>query len=155
MSQAAHELSISRFIDAPPAIVWRCWTDHLAEWWTPKPWTCRIDAMELRAGGRSAVTMFGPDGEESAMEGVYLEVVPERRIVFTDAFTAGWQPAGPFMVGIVELEPEGSGTRYTGRARHWTEEAMRQHQEMGFEQGWSRVADQLAALAESMVAKAA
>jgi hypothetical protein len=41
------------------------------------------------------------------------------------------------MIGIWSIEPEGSGTRYTASARHWTEEAMRQHQEMGFIQGWS------------------
>ncbi len=137
------ELSVSRLIHAPPAIVWRAWADHLADWWCPRPWRCRVDAMELRPGGRSAVTMFGPDGEESSHEGVYLEVVPERRIVFTDAFLAGWVPQGPFMVGIIDFAPEGKGTRYTARARHWSEETLRRHEAMGFYEGWGKVAEQL------------
>jgi len=66
----------------------------------------------------------------------------------TDAITADLQPAGAFMIGIWELEPEGTGTRYTARARHWTDEAMNQHKAMGFEQGWAVCMDQLAALCE-------
>ena len=58
-------------------------------------------------------------------------------------------PAGPFMIGFWEIAPEGDGTRYTARARHWTEEAMQQHQEMGFVEGWGVCADQLAAICEA------
>jgi len=53
------------------------------------------------------------------------------------------------MVGFWEIAPEGSGTRYTGRAKHWTAEAMKQHQEMGFKEGWGTVAEQLKALCEA------
>ena len=103
--------------------------------------------MELRTGGRSAITMYGPAGEVMPNEGIYLEVVPERRIVFTDAFRGDWQPAGPFMVGFFEFEPRGAQTLYRGRARHWTREAMEQHRAMGFEQGWGTVAAQWEAVA--------
>jgi uncharacterized protein YndB with AHSA1/START domain len=58
------------------------------------------------------------------------------------------------MVGIFEIEPDGGGTRYRATARHWTAEAMENHREMGFEQGWSAVAEQLAGLAEGMPADA-
>jgi uncharacterized protein YndB with AHSA1/START domain len=51
------------------------------------------------------------------------------------------------MVGIFEIEPDGGGTRYRASARHWTQEAMEEHRQMGFEQGWGAVADQLAELA--------
>ena len=51
--------------------------------------------------------------------------------------------------GFWEIEPEGSGTRYTARARHWTDEALEQHRAMGFEAGWGACADQLKALCES------
>ena len=40
-------------------------------------------------------------------------------------------------------------TRYTARARHWTDEAKKQHEEMGFEPGWGACADQLKALCEA------
>lgn len=97
--------------------------------------------------------MRGPAGEENRLEGVYLEVVPETRIVSTDAFTAGWMPAGPFMVRIDAFAAEGDGTRYTATARHWTEEARDGHAAMGFEAGWNAATDQLAAIAERLARK--
>lgn len=149
MSDTGNELSVTRFIAASPARVWEVMTTRLEEWFCPKPWTTEVVEMDLRPGGRSALIMRGPDGEGGdVQEGVYLDVVPERLMVFTDAFKPGWIPSGPFMVGFFRLEPEGDGTRYTAGARHWTEEARKQHEEMGFTQGWGAVADQLAALAE-------
>jgi uncharacterized protein YndB with AHSA1/START domain len=156
MSNSEHELSITRFIDASPETVYRVYTERTAEWWAPKPWKSRVIAQELRPGGRSSIEMEGPNGEQHPGEGVYLEVVPNQRIVFTNAFTAGWQPKPGMqsdcdflMVAIVEFEPEGSGTRYTARVRHWNEEAQKAHEAMGFEEGWGICAAQLAELAEA------
>lgn len=56
--------------------------------------------------------------------------------------------SGPFMIGIWTIAAEGDGTRYTAVARHWTEEAARNHADMGFEAGWGACADQLKALRE-------
>jgi uncharacterized protein YndB with AHSA1/START domain len=149
MTQPPFELAIERYIDAPPAAVFRVWTERLEEWWAPKPWATRVIELDLRSGGRTAMVMSGPDGETSAMEGVFLEVVPNRSIVFTNAFTAGWIPQTPFMVGFFTFVPEGEGTRYRAGARHWDEAARQQHESMGFDQGWTLVAGQLAALAEA------
>lgn len=142
------ELSVTRFIAAPPAAVWQVITERMAEWWCPKPWRATIVEQQLRAGGRSCITMHGPDGESETHDGVILECLPGRRLVFTDAFRVGWIPQGPFMVGSFELAPEGDGTRYTATARHWNAETCQQHNEMGFEAGWDAVAAQLAELAE-------
>jgi uncharacterized protein YndB with AHSA1/START domain len=71
--------------------------------------------------------------------------------VFTDAFKSDWQPQSAFMVGIFEIQAQGAGTSYTATARHWSEADQQKHSEMGFEQGWSIVADQLAALAEAEI----
>ncbi len=59
-------------------------------------------------------------------------------------------PAGPFMIGIWGIEPEGNGTRYTATCRHWTEDACKQHTEMGFEEGWGACADQLVEMCEEV-----
>jgi uncharacterized protein YndB with AHSA1/START domain len=58
-------------------------------------------------------------------------------------------PAGPFMIGIWSVEPDGDGTRYTATCRHWTEDAYNNHIEMGFTDGWGACADQLVALCEA------
>jgi uncharacterized protein YndB with AHSA1/START domain len=144
-----HDLSIERLIDAPPEVVWQVWTERTEEWFCPKPWRVIIHAQELHAGGKSAMTMHGPGGEAMPMEGVFLEVVPGKRIVSTDAFKAGWEPQGPFMVAITDFIAEGGKTRYRATARHWTAEAKQQHESMGFADGWGKVAEQLAELAEA------
>lgn len=144
-----HELSISRYIAAKPEKVWDVLANRQEEWWCPKPWYVTIVEQDRRPGGRSAMVMHGPDGEEMPQEGIFLAWDEGRRFITTDAVTHDFQPSGPFMIGIWEVAPEGEGTRYTASARHWTEEAMKQHAEMGFEAGWNACTDQLQALAEA------
>ena len=149
MTENARELSVTRFIAAPPERVWQVMTERQEDWWCPVPWRAEIDKQDRRPGGVCNMTFYGPDGEQSPQNGVYLAYDEGKRFVTTDAFTEHFMPSGPFMIGIWEIEPEGDGTRYTGRARHWTEEATTQHAEMGFEQGWGDCADQLKALCEA------
>ncbi len=146
---ATHELSITRHIEAPPEIVYRVWTERLGEWWAPRPYTTPVVKLDLRPGGRGLMVMKAPDGTEMPNEGVFLEVMPNEKIVFTNAFKAGWIPQDPFMVGIVTFESEGAGTRYPARARHWNAETLKRHEAMGFHEGWGIVAGQLAQLAEA------
>lgn len=149
----SYELSITRLIDAPVDTVWRAWTEDTGAWFCPRPWTAEFVTQELHAGGRSQIVMRGPNGEENRLEGVYLEVVPGVRIVSTDAFTAGWHPAGPFMVRIDEFTEADGRTRYTATARHWTQEARDNHAAMGFEPGWNAATDQLEAIALAMTGR--
>lgn len=149
-ASSGFELSVERFIGAPPAVVWKAWTEQTGAWWAPKPWTTRIIEQDLRPGGRSALIMTGPDGDMPLMEGVFLEVIPHRSIVFTNAFKAGWIPQAPFVLGFFTFSAEGQGTRYRAGARHWDEAARKQHEDMGFIQGWTTVAGQLADIAEAM-----
>lgn len=148
------ELVLARIIDAPRASIWRCWTEPelVTQWFVPKPWSVPRAEMDVRPGGSSLIVMADPDGNEYPNPGVYLDVVPNEKLVFTDAFTCDWQPSGkPFMVGIVTLEDAGEGrTRYVATARHWTVEDREQHEKMGFHEGWGICAEQLEALAKSL-----
>lgn len=144
-----NELSVTRFIAAPPARVWDMMTNHIEEWWCPKPWRAVFDRIDRKPGGVSNCTMYGPDGEVHANPGMVLAWDEGRRFAFTDAIVGDLEPAGPFMIGIWSIAPENEGTRYTALARHWTEEAALKHAEMGFEDGWGACADQLVALCES------
>lgn len=154
MSNAKHELRLERVIDAPREKIWRCWTEPelLKQWFCPKPWYVSELSIDLTAGGDFTFTMNGPDGERVENPGVLLEVVDQERLVFTDAFQPGWTPSGqPFMVADVRFADAGDGkTRYEARAMHWNEEVLKQHEEMGFHEGWGKAADQLETLAKSL-----
>jgi uncharacterized protein YndB with AHSA1/START domain len=153
---ATRELSLTREIDAPPALVYKAWTHHLAEWFAPKPMAITETEIDFRAGGRFKFTMKDPaSGAEYPCDGVFLEVVPNERIVSTDAFTPGWQPTDKaFMVAITTFEDLGNGkTRYTARARHWSDEDLKAHEQMGFHEGWGQVADQMIDVVMKLKAK--
>lgn len=141
-----YELSVTRLIDAAPDKVWQVMTTRTNEWWCPKPWRAEVDWGSRTPGGRTHTTMYGPEGEKNEHPGFILAWDEGRRISVTDAIDGDLEPSGPFMLGIWEIAPEGSGTRYTGRARHWTRESMAHHKEMGFDEGWGVMADQLKAL---------
>ncbi len=145
------ELSINRFIAAPPERVYAAWTrpDLLKQWFAPLPVTVPKVELDVRVGGSTLIVMRLPDGTELPNRGVYLEVVPNRRLVFTDAYTEAWVPAArAFVTVIVTFDPEGAGTRYTARVLHWAAADRETHEKMGFHEGWNQCADQLARLVE-------
>jgi uncharacterized protein YndB with AHSA1/START domain len=150
---STHELVLTRHIKAPRHNLFRCWTEPglQKQWFAPRPYVVTVAETDLRAGGASLIVMRGPDGLEIPCPGVYLEVVKDERLVFTDAYTKAWEPsAKPFMTAIITFADEDGGTRYTARALHWTAEDKAAHEKMGFHQGWGLCADQLAALAATL-----
>lgn len=150
----ALDLVLERVIDVRPELVWKAWTEpeHIKKWFTPAPWTTIDCQIDLRPGGIFSTTMRAPDGTvQPPSAGCFLEVVKERRLVWTDALGPGYRPnKEPFMTAMILLEPEGAGTRYTAIAMHADEATRRRHEEMGFHQGWSTALDQLIAHAKTM-----
>jgi uncharacterized protein YndB with AHSA1/START domain len=143
------ELMLTRLIAAPPEKVYRAWTDPglLRQWFAPLPYTTPVAELDVRPGGANLIVMRGPGGKDMPNHGVYLEVVPNQRLVFTDAYVKAWEPSDkPFMTVFLTFEDEGGKTRYTARVRHWTVADREAHEKMGFHEGWGRCADQLAAL---------
>lgn len=145
------ELVISREIDAPRDVCFRTFTDPQSydEWWGPHGMRTPVCEMDLRPGGRFRTVMRDPSGTEYDNEGVLLEVVPNERVVFTDAYTAGWKPAPqPFMTAITSFDDlPGGRTRMTGRALHRTVADRVRHEKMGFHDGWGQSYERFAAAA--------
>ena len=147
------ELVLTRLIDAPREKVYRCWTEPelLKKWFAPQPWSTSRAELDVRPGGSSLVVMRSPEGQEFPNPGLYLEVVKNERLVFTDAYTKAWQPSEkPFMTVVLTFEDEGGKTRYTARAMHWSTADREQHEKMGFHEGWGLCADQLEAVAKAL-----
>jgi uncharacterized protein YndB with AHSA1/START domain len=143
------ELVLTRIIAAPREKIFRAWTEPqlLKQWFAPLPYTTPVAELDVRPGGANLIVMRGPDGNDMPNRGVYLEVVKNERLVFTDAYTKAWQPsAKPFMTVILTFEDEAGKTQYTARVAHWTVADREVHEKMGFHRGWGQCTDQLAAL---------
>jgi uncharacterized protein YndB with AHSA1/START domain len=82
------EIMIRRVFDAPRELVWKAWIDpeHFQRWWGPKDYTCPFCQMDLRVGGKYLNCMRSPEGQDFWSTGVYREIVPPERIVYTDSF---------------------------------------------------------------------
>lgn len=159
----ALDLLLERVIDVPRALVWRAWTEPelLKKWFTPAPWSTPECELDLRPGGIFRTVMRSPEGEEFVNDGCYLEVIENERLVWTNALLPGFRPAGPpaddppecahlLLTAVITLEDHGSGTRYTALAMHPEPGSRKQHEEMGFHDGWSAALDQLIAVARTL-----
>ena len=150
------DLILERVIDVPRELVWKAWTtpEYVTKWFTPAPWQtvdCRIDP---RPGGLFYTVMRSPEGEDYPNIGCFLEVVENEKLVWTDALLEGYRPADKvgFMTAFLLLEAHGSGTKYTAIAIHPTEAGRKQHEEMGFHEGWGAALDQLVAFVKTLQA---
>ncbi len=147
------ELVLTRILQVPRANAYRAWTEPelLKKWFAPLPWTTSHAQMDVRAGGSSLIVMRSPEGQEFPNPGVYLEVVKNEKLVFTDAYVKAWEPSEkPFMTGILTFEDHNGGTKYTARVLHWSVADREAHEKMGFYEGWGQCTDQLAAVAAKL-----
>jgi len=152
----ALDLVLERTIAVRPERVWAAWTEPelLMQWFTPAPWKTVVADVDLRPGGRFFTTMESPEGTRYPNSGCYLQVDPNRLLVFTSMLSQDYRPSvlgdGPgdlaFTARIeVEATTDG-GTHYRAVALHANEEDRNQHADMGFAEGWGAALDQLVAL---------
>lgn len=142
------DLVFERRVDLPPEKLWAGWTqpERLKQWFSPEPWKTVECEIDLKPGGLFRTVMRSPEGQEFENVGCYLEMVPNERLVWTDALLPGYRPSGkPFITAIISFEAEGKGTKYRARLLHEDEEGRQQHEEMGFQEGWGKAFDQLVA----------
>lgn len=149
------DLVLERTLDVPRELVWTALTkpEHLRQWFAPKPWTITDCEIDLRPGGVIRFVLRSPEGQEFPNIGCYLDIVPNERLVWTDALLPGYRPSeSPFFTAVLTLEPQGSGTRYRAIAVHRDEAGRKKHEEMGFHEGWGTVADQMVPYIKSKLA---
>ncbi|WP_394833362.1 SRPBCC family protein [Pendulispora rubella] len=152
------DLVLERMVDVPPELVWMAWTqpEHVKKWFTPAPWTTIECEIDLRPGGLFRTVMSSPEGEKHPNFGCYLDIVPNRRLVWTDALEAGFRPSrhtahlGFRFTAAILLEPHGAGTKYVAHVMHSDKEYRDKHETMGFFDGWGTATDQLMAHARTL-----
>ncbi|HET6174898.1 MAG TPA: SRPBCC family protein [Gaiellales bacterium] len=144
------ELAVTRFFAAPPALVFDAWTSpaRIKDWMLgPDGWTMPVCDVDLRAGGAWRFAWRGPDGTELSMHGVYREVSPPERLVFTEAWGGDW----PETLNTVVLAGEDDGTRLTCTVQFVSTGARAAAFSTGMSQGMTQSLDRLA---EQLAARA-
>jgi uncharacterized protein YndB with AHSA1/START domain len=146
------DLVFERTTAIPVEKLWMGWThpETLKRWFCPKPWKvtdCRID---LRPGGEFFNVMEGPNGEKMENHGCYLEVIENKKLVWTGMMTKGFRPAVipitefsfPFVATILFSKTK-DGVLYRAIVAHPDEVSRIKHEKMGFSEGWGLAFDQL------------
>jgi uncharacterized protein YndB with AHSA1/START domain len=142
-SITAHEITITRVLDAPRELVWRAWTDpdHLARWWGARGWsTAPSDVtIDVRPGGTFRVgSVSDDDGAEMTTHGVLREVVPPERLVVDESSDHAWHEGSTSELMLAETS-DGRTEMVLRVTVHTTDEARRQA-----EAGLSSAIDRLA-----------
>ena len=133
-------LTLSREYAAPPETVWRAWTDAqtLKQWWAPGPNDrTSLAELDVRVGGRYRICFGGADGNEHECAGVYREVVPAKKLVFTWS----WPRTTPDRVSVVTVlfNAKGAGTELVFKHEQFFDEAARD----SHKRGWTSLLEKL------------
>lgn len=112
---ADRELVLVRAFDAPRSLVFKVWTEpeHLVRWWGPEGFTLPSCEMDLRPGGAFRFLMRSPEGTDHRLHGVYREIVPPERLVFTWTWVDAEGTPGHETLVTVTFEEQGARTRLT------------------------------------------
>jgi uncharacterized protein YndB with AHSA1/START domain len=150
------DLVFERIVDIPRELIWKAWTtpEHLKQWFTPAPWETIDCEIDLRPGGIFRTVLRSPEGQEVPNLGCYLEMIPNKQLIWTNALQPGYRPS-PLQLtdesdafsftAILSLDPHENGTKYRATVIHADTEGCKRHNDMGFQDGWGKALDQLVA----------
>jgi len=161
MTQSKHtinpklDLIFERTVDVSATAIWKGWTNEtqLKKWFCPQPWKTTECKIDLKPGGVFYTVMKGPNGEKMPGEGCFLEIVKNKKLVWTNALLPDFRPAANvvscsdfFFTATILLKTQGKKTKYTAIVRHKDVEGRKKHEELGFHEGWGAALDQLVSL---------
>src|SRR5262249_51188585 len=150
---AERELNIRRTFNAPRDVVFRAWTEPqlLAQWSCPRGFTFSENRGELRVGGAFFARMRSPEGTEHRLRGVYREIVPPERLVFTHCWVDESGTPGPETLVTVSLAERDGRTAMLFQQGIFASVEARD----GHGQGWGSCFERLAELLERAGGEAA
>lgn len=152
-STADREVVITREFAAPARLLFAAYStpEHVMAWFGPKGWPLTLCEMDFREGGRFRFAMTGPDGRQGTpFGGEYLQIVPNRKIVYDNGFEA---PGAEKMVVSISFDEEGETTRLTIRTLFASVAMKDEHMGAGYEAGVRSSLDQFAAVIAAMRAR--
>jgi len=134
-------LTLKRRFKAPPAKVFAAFTDpeKVKHWMGPGEMKAVLAECDARNGGRYRWVMQSPAGDRHDVSGMYREVVPNEKLVFTWAWKVEPPDTPHESLVTVLFKPDGDGTLLTLTHEKLFDEASRQ----GHERGWIGAFDKL------------
>lgn len=136
------EAIITRTFNAPRQLVFDAWTkpEHMPHWWGPRRLTMTVCEIDLRPGGAYRFVLRDTDGDEYGFSGVYQEVVPPERLIYSWGFEG--MPGAEAHITATFEEHDGK-TTLTSRERYPSAEALEQHLRNGMEEGMNETFERL------------
>lgn len=155
-NSTGQSLVITRVFDAPRELVWKAWSDpdHLMRWWGPRSFSSPTCKMDFRVGGKYLFCMRSPEGQDFWSTGVYQEIVPMERIVYTDSFSdaeGNVIPAAQYgmtdfpdeTMVIITFEDEGGKTKMTLTNTELPAGEMYEMSSAGWNESFDKLAESL------------
>lgn len=143
-STADREVVITRVFDAPARLLFEAYSkpEHVKKWFGPKGWPVTLCEMDFRKGGRFRFAMTGPDGRQGPpFGGEYLEIIPNRKIVYDNAFE---MPGAEKMIVTITFDEKDEQTTLTIHTLFASVAMKNEHVGRGYVRGISSGLDQLA-----------
>ncbi len=146
------QILIVREFDAPKHLVYEAWTtpELVERWWSGERGEVTLVEIDLRVGGRWRYVMTADGGMEVAFHGEYREIVPNERIVSTEAFEGIPDPDEHASLNTLTLTEVDGRTRLEVLVEHPTKEGRDMHIESGMEGGMQEAMDRLERVAISL-----
>jgi uncharacterized protein YndB with AHSA1/START domain len=146
------EFVLTRVFDAPRALVFEAWTrpEHVKQWYGCGAFALQACEIELRVGGTYRYTMRSPDGVDHTMTGVYHEISPPERLVYSERYITHGFESNEAVVTVTFVEQNGR-TTLTSTVRHQSAADRDGHLNSGVEKGAAEVFDRLAAHLATMI----
>ena len=133
-------LTLTRSFPVAPEKVWRAWTDPeaLTQWFRPgASFSIPLVETDVRAGGRFRIVFGGPEGRDHEVQGVYREVVPNRKLVFTWT----WPNSTPERESLVTIvfKPVAGGTELVFLHEGHYDETVRDNHQRGWTESFAKL----------------
>ncbi len=145
------EVIITRVFDAPARLLFEAYSkpEHIMRWFGPAGWPVTLCEMDFRVGGKFRFAMTGPSGRQNTpFGGEYLEIIPDRKIVYDNGFES--KGAGRMVVTVTFDEVEDGRTKLTIHTVFESIAMRNSHVSRGFEQGTNSGLDQLGDLVRQL-----
>ena len=149
---ADRQILIVREFDAPKHLVYEAWTtpELVRQWWCGERGEMTVADIDLRVGGKWRYAMVANAGFEVAFHGEYREIVPNERLVSTEAYEGIPDPDGNASLNTLTLTEVDGRTRLEVLVEHPTQEGRDMHIQSGMEGGMQEAMDRLERVAVSL-----